>query len=125
MYMLLTQGTKVSSGSDNAVSRKVWIFLCSTHNLKAARNSLFRSQIGGTRNCMIGDVPFGWQAIIACWKCELKKSTNDASVNLNETSVYLDKWAKMNVKYAMMQSTMKLTWRTVTTILTFLETRDG
>ena len=49
---------------------------------------------------MIGDVPFGWQAVIDCWKREVKKSTNDASANLNETSVYLDKWAKMNVKYS-------------------------
>ena len=32
LYTLFTQGTKVSSGSDHAVSRKVWVFLCSTHN---------------------------------------------------------------------------------------------
>jgi hypothetical protein len=64
LFMLLTQGSKVAFGICNAVSfvwkgRKIWIFVCSTHNLKAARNSLFRSQMGGTRNCMLGDVPFG------------------------------------------------------------------
>jgi hypothetical protein len=74
LFTLLTQGSKVASGNDSADSfvwqgRTIWIFFCSTHNLKAAPNSLFRSQMGGTSNFMIGDVPFGWKAIVDCWKC--------------------------------------------------------
>jgi hypothetical protein len=60
-------------------------FICTRH-LQAARNSLFR----GTRYFTIGDVPFGWKAIVNCWKRDSKKNTNDASASLNEISVYPD-----------------------------------
>jgi hypothetical protein len=32
---------------------------------------------------MIGDMLFGWQATIDCWKRDSKKTTNDASASLN------------------------------------------
>ena len=83
-------------------SRKVFIWSCGTHSLKAMRNNLYRSQPNMARNLRKSDVYFGWKDMETILLRDEARTTNKQKVrtDLNTNNVNLDQYTLMNATYA-------------------------
>ena len=74
----------------------IFIWYCSTHNLKSARNQLL-SSTGDIKAARVfhdwSFVPFGWQAVIDQWKREQERLNKGEAqlTDLSVSAVYPDK----------------------------------
>ena len=63
-------------------------------------NALFSSKLGGTKNFVLDEVPFGWNAIVSMyeWECLRVSSRLTRMVpKLKEVHVIHDSWTKLNI----------------------------
>ena len=51
-------------------NRRIFVWLCSTHSLKAARNNVYRSQENKTRQLKLHGVYFGWNEVVEIYNRE-------------------------------------------------------
>ena len=112
--MLLSGGTNIVNGAPERVSFQnmfdnngelIFVFYCSTHNLKSCRNQLLASSGTSKSPRMFHDsrnIYFGWNDIKNQWSRELER-LNKGSIpmtDLSMSAVFPDTWNKMRVTHA-------------------------
>jgi hypothetical protein len=87
-------------------SRRIWLWHCTTHLLKALRNQLLASSPSGAKAFKDEDgTGFGWGGVLAAYfRDQLLAS---AKTNLKEPAAFPDSHSKMNVHYAKAPFTLK------------------
>ena len=80
-------------------TRRIYFWLCTTHQIKSMRNQLWTSREKGKRNFhSADDCPFGWDGL---WEQYNRDQFRGAKNSLLvKAALLLDGWAKMNVHYA-------------------------
>ena len=75
---------------------------CGTHNFKALRNNLYRSQLVKAKSLMNYGVPFGWNEIEVTYERDVGRLQKNMPqrTDLNKHSVFLDNYTLMNASYA-------------------------
>jgi hypothetical protein len=80
-------------------SRRIFFWLCSTHQIKSMRNQLWTSRNNGKCHFLSPDgFPFGWEGVGEQFNREETRGTKISKLVLG--AILLDGWAKMNVHYA-------------------------
>ena len=98
-------------------SRRIFVWSCGTHSLKAMRNNLFRSKDDGTRHLKLHKTLFGWKDVESIYlrdeerakRNELKRTT------ITKQTVSLDNFTMMNATYAKQPFTDK----TISEVISF------
>ena len=82
--------------------RSIYMWSCGTHNFKALRNNLYRSQLVKAKSLMNYGVPFGWNEIEVTYERDVGRLQKNMPqrTDLNKHSVYLDNYTLMNASYA-------------------------
>ena len=83
--------------------RRIYVWFCLTHMLKAMRNQLLASQQGGSKFFLDEyGIPFGWQYIIKLNALLKMRNTRELgeNVRLNDKSANPDGYRKMDVHLA-------------------------
>ena len=82
--------------------RYIYIWSCSTHSLKALRNTLYRSQPNQSRSLKYDDCSFGWKDMESIYLRDLGRVSNNVGprTNIVKHTIYLDKHTMMNAGYA-------------------------
>ena len=82
--------------------RYIYIWSCSTHSLKALRNTLYRSQPNQSRSLKYDDCSFGWKDMESIYLRDLGRMSNNVGprTNIVKHAIYLDKYTMMNAGYA-------------------------
>jgi hypothetical protein len=79
--------------------RRVFFWLCSTHQIKSLRTQLWTSQIQGKRGFIsVGGYHFGWDWLME--QFERDKIRPSQETCMTDLAMFLDGWAKMNVALA-------------------------
>jgi hypothetical protein len=79
--------------------RRLFFWLCSTHQLKNVRGQLWTSRIAGKRGFVSADgCIFGWDWLML--QHDRDKVRPSPETSLRDLAMYLDGWAKMNVSLA-------------------------
>lgn len=80
-------------------SRRIFFWLCSTHQFKSGRNQLWAGRHEGKRHFVSADgFPFGWAQV---WdRFERNQKQGAKASKLVHAALLLDKWAKINVHFA-------------------------
>jgi hypothetical protein len=80
-------------------TRRLFLWLCSTHQLKSIRNQLWTSRNSGKRSFVSADgYPFGWDLLKE--QLDRDKTRGSPHTHLTDASLLLDGWAKMSVAFA-------------------------
>ena len=83
------------------LNRSIYIWSCGTHNFKALRNNIWKSQLSKSKSFLKCGTPFGWNEIECTYlrdKGRIEKGLPQRT-DLTKHSVYLDNFTKMNVSY--------------------------
>ena len=83
-------------------TRRIFVWSCGTHSLKAIRNNLFRSKHDGTRHLKLNKTHFGWKDVESIYHRdedrvkmkELQRTT------VTKETVSLDNFTMMNAAFA-------------------------
>ena len=83
-------------------TRKVYIWSCGTHSLKAIRNNLYRSQPKFARNLKNNKIFFGWKDVERIYVRDESRKNNKGKcrTDLTKNCVNLDQYTMMNATYA-------------------------
>eukprot|EP00986_Skeletonema_menzelii_P020755 scaffold32210_cov114-Skeletonema_menzelii.AAC.1 len=84
-------------------SRFIYLFFCSTHDLKNVRGALFKSEPGGKRELLDAEGNHIDKSILVeCLSRDLDRLRRGAKpmTTLQESTIKLDRWSKMNVEEA-------------------------
>ena len=84
---------------------KIYVWFCSTHNVKNVRNQLLASSGTAGAPLVFRDskyVPFGWTVIKDQWKREVERINQQQApeTDLSESAIFPDSWNKMRVTHA-------------------------
>ena len=108
---------------------KIFVWFCSTHNIKNVRNQLLASS--GTTGAprVFHDskyVPFGWRVIKDQWKREVERINQQQApeTDLSESAVFPDSWNKMRVTHAKAVFSEKTLTEEMTHYSTLLKCED-
>ena len=102
-------------------NRRIFIWSCGTHSLKAIRNNLFRSKQNGTRNLKMNDCHFGWKDVEAIYmRDENRALAGDfRRTDIVKQTICLDSFTMMNAAYAKHIFTSK----TISEVLSHISTQ--
>ena len=85
-------------------SRKIYLFYCSVHGLKAIRNCLLNSMPGQSKCLILDGANFGWKQFEDMWQNAQEIARNSQCVDplkkIRPTAIFPDKFSKMNVNDA-------------------------
>jgi hypothetical protein len=98
-------------------SRKICLFHCSTHDLKAMRNALYTSwQTNGKKQfCDENDIKIGKGIIEECFQKDRQREIGNLAPlsEIRETTVYLNKWSVMDA----MEAKRPFSWKSLCAML--------
>ena len=84
-------------------SRYIYLFHCSTHDLKNMRNALFKSKPGGKREFLDADYNHIDMSVLEeCFKRDQDRLRRGGKpmTTMQRSTIVLDRWSKMNVQEA-------------------------
>lgn len=77
----------------------IYLWLCSTHEIKCTRSQLWTSRVNGKQNFISADgIPYGWPIMVKQLDWDQKRGLQLTA--LTPAVLYLDGWAKMNASLA-------------------------
>ena len=84
------------------VTRKIFVWSCGTHSLKAVRTNIYRSQPKFLRNLKVDSIHFGWKDMDRIFIRGEARINSDSRVrtNVNKNSVNIDQYTMINAEYA-------------------------
>ena len=90
-------------------NRRIFVWSCSTHSLKAASNNLYRSQENKTRQLKLHGVYFGWKEVVEIYNREQERynKTQLRQSDISQNTIALDSFTMMNATYAKQLFTSK------------------
>ena len=84
------------------IRRSIYIWSCGTHNFKALRNNIHRSQLSKAKSFVNNGIPFGWNEIVCTYERDESRiqKGEPQRTDLNKHCVYLDNFTVMNASDA-------------------------